>query len=245
LNAFNKMSPRGREEREDIKNKKIVALMQAVQDFLATVAPSRFKVLASTGLGWPYVIMHNILLMFSLGFLLVTGCGQPAEKKPPAPPVAHAHPGTTDADHTPYYAGLIEEYRMNLAAEPGNLAALIGLGNAYLESGQWQRAITMYEHALRIDPQNADVRTDMGTAYRNQGKLERALSQYVLALKYDPQHLNARYNMGIVYAYEMHNYPAAIRRWEELLQLSPNYPQAEQIRAKIAALKKKLKKKET
>jgi len=189
--------------------------------------------------------MNTIFLMFSLGLLLVSGCGQPAEKKSPAPHTVQAHSGKVDADQTPYYAGLIEEFRTILAADPGNLAALIGLGNAYFDSGQWQRAITMYEHALRIDPQNADVRTDMGTAYRNLGKYERALSEYLLALKYEPPHLNARYNMGIIYAYERKDYAAAIRVWGELLQLSPNYPHAAQMKEKIASLKKMLHKKDS
>jgi tetratricopeptide (TPR) repeat protein len=70
---------------------------------------------------------------------------------------------------SPYYSGLIEEYRTILAGDPNNLTAITALGNAYFENGQWKETITMYERALIVDPRNVDVRTDPGNAYRNIG----------------------------------------------------------------------------
>ena len=172
---------------------------------------------------------------------LFFGCSKSEDKKlvnPPAPEQAGRHSET----RTPYYSGLIEEYRSILAEEPDNLAALIALGNAYFDSGQWKNAATMYEHALMIDPRNADVRSDLGTAYRHLGMSERALAEYHLALEHEPGHLNARYNTGIVYAYDKKDYRAAIRVWEELLRLAPNFPEAERIRSSIASIKKGIKK---
>jgi cytochrome c-type biogenesis protein CcmH/NrfG len=49
--------------------------------------------------------------------------------------------------------------------------------------------------------------------------------------------LNVRYNMGIVYAGDKKNYAAAIQVWEEILRMAPNYPNADQVRSMIAALK--------
>jgi len=143
---------------------------------------------------------------------------------------------------TPYYSGLIEEYRTILAEDPNNLAAITALGNAYFNNGQWSEAITMYERALLINPKDADVRTDLGTAYRNTGMTDRALAEYRTALEHDPGHLTARYNTGVVYASNKKNYKEAIRIWEELLKIAPNYPEAEQMKSMIMTLKKALKK---
>jgi tetratricopeptide (TPR) repeat protein len=97
----------------------------------------------------------------------------------------------------------------------------------------------MYEQALAIDSRNADVRTDMGSAYRNLGMPDRALAEYRLALQQEPAHLNARYNLGIVYANDKKDYAAAIRVWEDILKIAPNYSRADHIRTMIAALKAK------
>lgn len=185
--------------------------------------------------------MKNILITALLGLLLLSGCKKAEEKGPFPAPAAAEDPKKIDASQTPNYAGLIEEYRTLLVEDPDNLAGIIALGNAYFYSGQWKKSITMYEHALLIDPGNADVRTDMGTAYRNVGMPDRALAEYRIALENEPSHLNARYKMGIIYA-QKKDYRSAIRVWEELLRLSPNYPQADDVRAGIAAFKKERKK---
>ena len=142
----------------------------------------------------------------------------------------------------PYYPGLIKEYRTILAEDPSNLAAITALGNAYFGNGQWTEAITMYNRVLLFNPKDADVRTDLGTAYRNIGMTDRALIEYHAALEYDPGHLNARYNTGIVYASNKKNYRKAIRAWEDLLKIAPNYPAAEQMKSMIQTFKKSLNK---
>jgi tetratricopeptide (TPR) repeat protein len=187
-------------------------------------------------------MMKNVLLIAVLFFPLLSGCNRSEEKKTPMVPTpvpaVIEHSNKLESDQGPYYDGLIEEFRATLADDPNNYSALVGLGNAYLDSGQWKKAVVMYEHALAIDPRNADVRTDMGTAYRNLGMPDRALAEYRAALVEEPGHLNARYNMGIVFAHDKKNYQAAIHMWEELLKLAPNFPYAEHIRESIAALKK-------
>jgi tetratricopeptide (TPR) repeat protein len=180
---------------------------------------------------------QKLLAVAVLLLALPMGCGKPQDKKPsPSPRILEGgqKPGEARA---PYYYGLIEEYRTVLAEDPHNFAALIGSGNAYYDSGEWKKAISMYEQALAIDPRNADVRTDMGTAYRNLGMPDRALAEYRLALQHEPGHLNARYNLGIVLANDKKDYAAAIRVWEGILKIAPNYPNADHIRSMIESLK--------
>ncbi len=182
--------------------------------------------------------MKRIVTTAFLVLLLAAGCNQQGGVREGNAQAATPQEMQAPETRGPYYAGLIEEYRTTLARDPRNLAALIALGNAYFDSGQWRDAVTIYEHALVVDPTNADVRTDLGTAYRNLGMPDRALAQYEHVLQMDPDHLNARYNMGIVYAYDKRNARAAIRAWEQFLKLAPNHPQAERIRADIAALRR-------
>jgi cytochrome c-type biogenesis protein CcmH/NrfG len=152
------------------------------------------------------------------------GCDRPREQVRPT--VVPAHQATAE-QQLPYYYGLIEEYKTILAEDPNNLAGLIGLAHAYAGSNQWNKAITLYEHALRIDPHNADLHADLGIAWRSAGQIDRALGEFRKAMDSDPMHQNARYHMGIVYAYDKKDYPAAIRVWEELLHISPHHVEAD------------------
>jgi tetratricopeptide (TPR) repeat protein len=183
------------------------------------------------------MMMQKLLAVAVLLLALPIGCGRSQDKKHSPASRSQEQAARPEEAKTPYYFGLIEEYRTVLAEDPYNLAALIGSGNAYYDSGEWRQAIAMYEQVLAIDPRNADVRTDMGTAYRNLGMPERALAEYRIALHQEPGHLNVRYNMGIVYAGDKKNYAAAIQVWEEILRMAPNYPNADQVRSMIAALK--------
>jgi tetratricopeptide (TPR) repeat protein len=185
------------------------------------------------------MIMNGIspLVTSFLCIALLAGCSKTEERGSSSFSSAAQQGAAPEQTQLPNYAGLIEEYRTVLADDPGNFAALVALGNTYYDSGEWKKAVMVYERALRIDPANADVRTDSGTAYRNLGRLEKALAEYQTALKYDPSHLNARYNMGIVYAYDKKDFNAAIHIWEELLKLAPDYPQAEYVRSSITAFK--------
>jgi tetratricopeptide (TPR) repeat protein len=185
--------------------------------------------------------MKTLIVAASIFLALLPGCRKADDEMPTAVPTAAVHAPKSEA-LTPYYYGLIEEYRTILAEDPNNLAAVMALGNAYFDSGQWREAIRLYQRALTKDPRNADVLTDMGTAYRNLGRPDRALAEYRRALALEPGHVNARYNLGVVYAYDVKDYARAIRAWEELLRLAPNHPEADTMRTSIAAFKKRLKK---
>ncbi len=186
--------------------------------------------------------MRMLALGVALCCLACGACRNTEEKKASNIPTAVDHVSKSEKSQTPYYYGLIEEYQTTLLQDPNNLAALIGLANAYSESGAWREAITQYERVLRLDPRNADVHTDLGTAYRNIGYPDRALAEYRLALQYEPGHVNARYSLGLLYAFNLHNHPAAIRIWEELLRIAPNHPQAEFMRNNIDVFRKTLNK---
>jgi tetratricopeptide (TPR) repeat protein len=161
--------------------------------------------------------------------ILLAACKQ----GPSAVDRAGSEDGTAVSDNTPYYYGLIEEYRAMMAADPHNLAAITALGNALYDAGQWREAIGYYDQALRVNPHSADVITDMGTCYRNIGMTDRAIREYERALKVDPTHANALFNMGVVLGRDKHAYDRAIAAWEQLLHVAPNDPRAGIVHAGI------------
>lgn len=167
------------------------------------------------------------------------GCRQETGK----PEQTGRSPEHAQEEGKPYYHGLIEEYRSLLAEDPHNLAAIIALGNAMYDAGQWRDAVHQYEQALQIDPHSADVMTDMGTCYRNLGMPDLAIQTYERTLAIEPNHQNALYNLGIVYGRDKKEYRKAIAYWEKLLHIVPKHPHADDIRMSIHAFKQALRKK--
>lgn len=186
------------------------------------------------------MIFRTLLVLFTL-LLLVPAC---SHQEGGAPKKEAEGEEQKDSAKAPYYHGLVKEYESLIAQDPRNLAAIIALGNAYYDSGQWKQAVAAYERALAIEPRNTDVRTDMGTALRNMGMSDRAIVEYRRALSYEPGHQNARYNLGVVYAYDKRDYPSAIKTWEDLLRIAPNHPQSENMRSCIITFRKVVKKEE-
>lgn len=188
--------------------------------------------------------MKTLSLMFVAAILCFSpaGCRSPEEQR-------RAHLMTDEkkedpSTQQPYYPGLIEEYLNVLAGDPNNWAAIVALANAFFESGQWREAIEYYQEALRLDPHDADIRTDLGTCYRNLGMPDRAIAEYRKARMYNPGHLHARYQLGIVYAYHTNDHAKAIREWEDLLNIAPGFPHAQEIRKAIRTLRARAQRRE-
>ena len=183
---------------------------------------------------------HRTFKLLLLAVLLLAGvttggCKQQTSDPGPGPDGPVPAKGAL-----PYYQGLIEEYRSNLAADPHNLAATIGLANALSDSGQWQEALRYYRVALDLDPHNADVITDMGTCYRNLGHVDKALEAYERALKVDTTHQSTLLNLGVAYGFDKKDYAKAIEAWDRLLHVAPNHPKAAYLREHLKIFRSKV-----
>src|SRR5512135_2271924 len=59
--------------------------------------------------------------------------------------------------------------------EPGNTEYKVEIGNIYYDMGQYRKAASSYEEALKLKPQDPNVETDLATCYYNLGEHDRAL----------------------------------------------------------------------
>ena len=106
---------------------------------------------------------------------------------------------------------------------PKNLAAWLELGNLYFDTGKFQDAIQAYSKYLNLNPNNANVWTDLGVMYRRNGNHDEAISSFEKAIEFDPKHEQARFNKGIVLFYDLGNRDAAMKAWQELIEINPNF----------------------
>jgi tetratricopeptide (TPR) repeat protein len=98
---------------------------------------------------------------------------------------------------SPYYSGLMEEYRTILAGDPNNLTAITALGNAYFENGQWKETIAMYDLARSsLTLRTWTSEQTRGTHIGISAMTERAYADYRTAIKLDHAYEDALYYIG-------------------------------------------------
>lgn len=122
--------------------------------------------------------------------------------------------------------GQVEEIKAleaEVAQNPKNMDAWTKLGNRYFDADQPEKAVKAYEKAIEIKPGNPDVITDMGTMYRRMEQPKRAVEAFERAIAADPRHETARFNKGIVLLHDLNDTEGAIRSWEELVRINPEY----------------------
>lgn len=170
--------------------------------------------------------MKKTILVLMILVVAAAGCKQRQEQRPagqyPAAPLITAD----DIRH------LQDAAKMAKSA-----AAWTALGNAYMDTKQFNEAIEAYQKALALDPKNVDVRVDVGTCYRGAGKPEKALEEYRKALAINPDHINARRNSGVVLLYDLNDRKQAAKEFEKYLQLAPHAADAGEIRQIVQELK--------
>jgi tetratricopeptide (TPR) repeat protein len=123
------------------------------------------------------------------------------------------------------FAGLINHAMKRTKAFPGDANAWDALGLAYEKSGEFEKAIETYEHALRIDPEFVEAWTNIGNAYDKSGQPAKAIEAYQHALRIDPEHASAWYNLGSVYS-EAGDFAKEIEADRQALRIDPEFAEA-------------------
>lgn len=84
---------------------------------------------------------------------------------------------------------------------------------------------------VEADPSNVDARLELGVLLLQSGDLDAAEEQWVAAAEEDPERVEALYNLGFLY---MSKEPAdnakAREAWQKVLEIEPDFPQADIIR---------------
>ena len=131
-------------------------------------------------------------------------------------------------------SNVIPALEEKVAANPQDAEAWARLGHGYFDSDDPANAIRAYKKSLGLKPGNANVLTDMGVMYRRKGNPQEAIRCFDKAIEIDPKHRQSRYNKGIVLMHDLKNPEAAIKAWEELVNIYPDTKNQEGIPLKEA-----------
>jgi TolB-like protein/class 3 adenylate cyclase/Tfp pilus assembly protein PilF len=109
-----------------------------------------------------------------------------------------------------------------LSIDDSDPLSYVALGRIYHFSGQYDKAIAQFEHALAINPNLVEANRSLGSSLRASGKLEEALPYIKKALRLNPVNRGRWSILGITY-YALERYEEAISVLKEVIRFSPNH----------------------
>ena len=104
---------------------------------------------------------------------------------------------------------------------PDLAAAHHNRGYVYYVKGEYDRAVTEYDKAIRLDPNDGDYYNHRGNAFYSKGDYDRALADYGQAIKLKPDFAVAYANGGGTRSIRG-EYDRAIADYDKAIRLDPN-----------------------
>ncbi|MGD1083140.1 MAG: tetratricopeptide repeat protein [Verrucomicrobiota bacterium] len=98
-------------------------------------------------------------------------------------------------------------------------------GDALLQKGNVDEAISQFQTALRIEPDNASAHNNLGNALEQKGRLDEAILQYHNSLQLQPEHAETYCNLGNALL-KKGSVEEAIRQLQKALQIKPDFAAA-------------------
>ena len=112
-----------------------------------------------------------------------------------------------------------------VSIDPQNIIALHAQADYFSSQGQLQEAVDTYRKIVSIDPQYDPAHFNSGLIYLDMDSVARAEKMFDITLEVSPRHIRAYYYRGV--AREMQgNNDAALRDYEQALDMAPDYQQA-------------------
>ncbi len=183
----------------------------------------------------------NLNLVFGiliLGLSLVAGASMYINRNRPAVLESAASPPQEETQLPQNHPPIDMSNRLMALSElsqkePGNAEYKVEIGNIYYDMGQYRKAASYYEEALKLKPQDPNVETDLATCYYNLGENDKALQILDKVLQYRPGFPMAMFNKGIVLQAGKNDNQGAIAVWEALLRANPDFPQRAALEQRI------------
>ncbi len=109
-----------------------------------------------------------------------------------------------------------------LAKNPASWGAHNGLGNALMQIGHMDEAMTEYQKASEINPNFAEAHNNLGNALLQTGHVDEAMVQYQKALEINPNSVDAHSDLAWALL-QKRQVDEAIAECQKALEINPNF----------------------
>ncbi len=130
----------------------------------------------------------------------------------------------------------ITAYKVALDRDSNHLDAWNNLGISQVNSGDAVGAKQSWRRALRVKRSYCKAHANLGFLAHQQSQVEEAVVEFTTTLSYCSDNLVAHYGLGIIYAEGRRNTDRAVFHFERLLELSPGFSRAEEVKARLLEL---------
>ncbi len=107
------------------------------------------------------------------------------------------------------------------------------LGNAYAKEGNFPKAVSAFQEALRLDPEMTAAANNLGNSQFMMSQFDKAIEAYRRVLALNPRHQDARFNMAFAY-FHQRKIKEALAECETLLRQDPQNPKALQLKQQLS-----------
>ena len=108
---------------------------------------------------------------------------------------------------------------------PHKARPYVNLGTAYINSGQYDKALEANQKGIDIDPKAAYAYYNLGITFQNMGDLNKAIAMDKKSLEIDPDLHVVRYALGGIY-FENGQYAESVEAYQSFLKVFPYFPEA-------------------
>jgi tetratricopeptide (TPR) repeat protein len=123
------------------------------------------------------------------------------------------------------YGEAVDTFAQVLNAEPNNLQAIQGIGQAYAAQGEWAQASEWFEKWVEAAPSSTQARLALGQAYYNLEEYEKAKEQFMRVTELRSDVAEGYQWLSRVY-FELEQYEQGIGALREWLRFEPSNVEA-------------------
>ena len=117
---------------------------------------------------------------------------------------------------------VINDYNVQLKADPKDVEAWFTLGLAYHTLGKLTEAEKSYRKVLSLSPQDPDAMINLGAVLQKQGRMSEAIERYKATIAAHPKMPEPYFNLGLAYA-QIHEEEMAIVSFKTAAEVSPDF----------------------
>lgn len=124
----------------------------------------------------------------------------------------------------PFVAETLErkmKYITEKKADPPESEVHLKLGNVYMDSQMYEKALIEFEKAKKIKPGSARITHSIGKTYQSLGEIEKAEQYFTEAMSYNSKYIKVHQSLGELYL-ETGRQDEAIESLQKATAISPN-----------------------
>jgi protein O-mannosyl-transferase len=176
------------------------------------------------------VIFEHKLYLISFGFFLAAACALSAAIKDRKIliwilMVLIAGLSLVSYNRNQVWKNDLTLWQDTVRKSPHKARPLYNCGFAYFNRGDFNKAMSDFNEAIKIRPDYIEAFINRGIIYYEAGRLTEALSDFNKALAINPKVAEALYNRGNVYL-KQNNFTQALWDYNKAIELDPGYAEA-------------------